>query len=160
MGGKTLNAPVVGVAQTLDQGGYWEAAKDGGVFNFGDATFYGSMGGKTLNAPVVGIAPTPVAPAPPGAQSAPAGKGYWLVAADGGVFNFGDAGFYGSMGGKHLNAPVVGIASTPDGHGYWLVAADGGVFNFGDATFYGSMGGKHLNKPVVGMAPVAVTATA
>ena len=37
------------------------------------------------------------------------GKGYWLVAADGGIFTFGDAGFYGSMGGQHLNAPVVDI---------------------------------------------------
>ncbi|MHB8219772.1 MAG: IPT/TIG domain-containing protein, partial [Acidimicrobiales bacterium] len=34
--------------------------------------------------------------------------GYDLVAADGGVFAFGTAGFYGSMGGKHLNAPMVG----------------------------------------------------
>ncbi len=110
MGGKPLDAPVVGLAPTLDQGGYWEAAKDGGVFNFGDAAFYGSMGGHTLNAPVVGIAATPVAPAPPGGTSSPAGKGYWLVASDGGVFGFGDAGFYGSMGGRTLNAPVVGIA--------------------------------------------------
>ncbi len=29
----------------------------------------------------------------------PDGKGYWLVASDGGVFAFGDAGFEGSMGG-------------------------------------------------------------
>ncbi len=34
--------------------------------------------------------------------------GYWEVAADGGVFAFGDAGYYGSMGGQHLNQPVVG----------------------------------------------------
>nr|MDA8262661.1 right-handed parallel beta-helix repeat-containing protein [Actinomycetota bacterium] len=115
MGGKTLNAPVVGLAPTMDQGGYWLAASDGGVFSFGDATFYGSMGGKTLNAPVVGIAPTPYDAVPPPAQPAPAGKGYWLVAKDGGVFSFGDAGFYGSMGGKILNAPVVGMATTPDG---------------------------------------------
>jgi hypothetical protein len=32
----------------------------------------------------------------------PSGKGYWLVAADGGVFSFGDAGFFGSEGGKPL----------------------------------------------------------
>jgi hypothetical protein len=51
-----------------------------------------------LNAPVVGMASTPD------------GKGYWLVAADGGVFTFGDAAFYGSMGEVHLNAPVVGMA--------------------------------------------------
>ena len=79
------------------------------------------------------------------------------MAADGGVFSFGDATshFYGSLGGSHLNAPIVGMAPTADGDGYWLVAADGGVFSFGDATshFYGSLGGSHLNAPIVGMAP-------
>ncbi len=79
-------------------------------------------------------------------------QGYWLDAADGGVFSFGDAAFHGSMGGKPLVQPVVGMASTPDGHGYWEVAADGGVFSFGDAAFHGSMGGKPLVQPVVGMA--------
>ncbi|NNN12164.1 MAG: right-handed parallel beta-helix repeat-containing protein, partial [Acidimicrobiaceae bacterium] len=43
----------------------------------------------------------------------PPGSGYWMAGSDGGVFSFGDAGYYGSMGGKTLNAPVVGIASTP-----------------------------------------------
>ena len=65
--------------------------------------------------------------------------GYWLVASDGGVFSFGDAGFYGSMGGTTLNKPVVGIAPTPDGKGYWLVASDGGVFSLGNAGFMGSI---------------------
>ena len=77
--------------------------------------------------------------------------GYRLVAADGGVFSFGEA-FLGSMGGQHLNAPIVGMAATPDGGGYWLVASDGGIFSYGDAAFYGSTGGLHLNKPIVGMA--------
>jgi hypothetical protein len=80
------------------------------------------------------------------------GKGYWLVAADGGVFSYGDARFYGSMGGQPLSQPVVGMAATPTGNGYWLVAKDGGIFAFGDARFYGSMGGKPLSQPVVGMA--------
>ncbi|MDA8398949.1 MAG: hypothetical protein M0008_02700, partial [Actinomycetota bacterium] len=71
---------------------------------------------------------------------------------DGGVFSFGNAKFYGSMGAKPLNAPIVGIASTPDGAGYWEVASDGGVFSFGNAKFYGSMGAKPLNKPVVALA--------
>jgi hypothetical protein len=82
----------------------------------------------------------------------PSGKGYYEVASDGGIFAFGDAAFYGSMGGKPLNKPVVGIATTPDGLGYYEVASDGGIFAFGDAAFYGSMGGKPLNKPVVGIA--------
>jgi len=62
------------------------------------------------------------------------------VASDGGIFTFGDAGFYGSTGAIQLNAPIVGMAATPDGKGYWLAAADGGIFSFGDATFYGSTG--------------------
>jgi hypothetical protein len=37
--------------------------------------------------------------------------GYRFVGADGGVFSFGTAQFFGSMAGQHLNQPVVGIAS-------------------------------------------------
>jgi hypothetical protein len=77
--------------------------------------------------------------------------GYWMVAANGGIYAFGDAAFYGSMAGKPLNAPMVGIAATPDGNGYWTVASDGGIFSYGDAKFYGSTGSLKLNKPVVGM---------
>jgi len=80
------------------------------------------------------------------------GRGYWLVAADGGVFTFGDAQFYGSAGNLKLNAPVVGMLATRSGGGYWLVAKDGGVFAYGDARAFGSMGGKQLNQPMVGMA--------
>ena len=40
-----------------------------------------------LNKPIVGMAATPD------------GKGYWLVASDGGIFTYGDAAFYGSTGG-------------------------------------------------------------
>jgi hypothetical protein len=35
-----------------------------------------------------------------------------LVAADGGIFAFGDAQFYGSMGGKTLNEPITSGASA------------------------------------------------
>jgi len=140
MGGRTLAAPVVGIASTPDGGGYWEVAADGGVFAFGDAQYYGSMGGRLLNAAIVGVASTPD------------GEGYWEVASDGGVFAFGDAGYYESMGGQSLNRPVVGLSAAPGGHGYWMVAADGGVFAFGGAPFYGSMGGQSLNRPVVGLA--------
>ena len=79
--------------------------------------------------------------------------GYWEVASDGGIFDFGAAQFYGSMGGQHLNARIVGMAATPDRKGYWEVASDGGVFSFGDAHFYGSTGSLELNQPIVGMAP-------
>jgi Cu/Zn superoxide dismutase len=81
------------------------------------------------------------------------GDGYWLTASDGGIFNYGDAGFHGSTGDIALNQPIVGMAPTPSGQGYWLVARDGGIFAFGDAGFYGSTGAIALNKPIVGMAP-------
>ena len=46
-----------------------------------------------LNKPIVGMASTPD------------GRGYWMVAADGGIFSFGDAPFFGSMGG-HAAEPA------------------------------------------------------
>src|ERR1022692_3585121 len=58
------------------------------------------------NKPIVGMAATHD------------GGGYWVVAADGGIFAFGDAGYHGSMGGMRLDAPIVGMAATPDGGGY------------------------------------------
>jgi hypothetical protein len=82
----------------------------------------------------------------------PPATGYWEVASDGGIFAFGNAAFDGSMGGKPLNKPIVGMAPTPTGGGYWEVASDGGIFAFGNAAFDGSMGGKPLNKPIVDMA--------
>jgi hypothetical protein len=93
----------------------------------------------------IGGAPAPKLP--------PATTGYWLVASDGGIFAFGNAKYYGSTGGIHLNQPINGMARTPSGRGYWLVASDGGMFTFGDARFHGSTGGMHLNQPIVGMAP-------
>ncbi len=77
--------------------------------------------------------------------------GYRLVASDGGVFSFCEP-FLGSMGGQHLNAPIVGMAETPGAVGYWEVGSDGGIFSFGNAAFHGSTGSLHLNAPIVGMA--------
>jgi Fibronectin type III domain len=143
MGGKPLNAPIVGMAKDGKTGGYWEVASDGGVFSF-TAPFYGSMGGKPLNEPIVGI------------TAMPTGRGYWEVASDGGIFSFGTAKFQGSMGGKTLNSPIVGMTVDPVTGGYWEVAADGGIFSFA-APFRGSMGGQKLNQPIVGMAEYAPT---
>ena len=135
-----VDPPTSGIAATPGQG-YWQVARDGGVFSRGDAGFFGSKGGQPLNAPIVGMA------------VAPGGQGYWLVGADGGVFAFGSAGFFGSMAGQPLNAPVTGIAAAPNGQGYWLVAGDGGVFAFGPgAAFFGSAGGQALNAPITGIA--------
>jgi hypothetical protein len=105
------------------------------------ARHYGDAGGAPLAAPIVAMASTPN------------GRGYWLVAADGGVLSYGNARFHGSTGGMALARPIVGMAPTFDGRGYWLVAGDGGVFSFGNARFHGSTGASPPASGVVGIAP-------
>ena len=73
-------------------------------------------------------------------------RGYWLAAANGGVFSYGNAPFKGSVGA--LNKPIVGMATTPLGDGYWMAASDGGIFAF-NVPFLGSTGDLKLNQPVV-----------
>ncbi|MFN8036076.1 MAG: hypothetical protein U0V73_09100 [Acidimicrobiia bacterium] len=148
---KTLSAPIVSVWENAEDCNGWETSRNawaagptGVVYasasNSGPAAgFYGDMRDKTLNKPIVGMSPTFD------------GKGYWLVASDGGIFAFGDAQFYGSTGAMRLNKPIVGMAVTATGAGYYLVASDGGIFAFGDAQFYGSTGALTLNKPISGM---------
>ncbi len=64
MGGTPLNAPIVGMA--AGPGGYWLAAVDGGIFNYG-VPFLGSMGGQSNTNPIRAIA------------ARPDGGGYWLL---------------------------------------------------------------------------------
>ena len=175
----TAPAPIV-VSPVTSNEGFWLLGRDGGVFSFGTAQFYGSIGNLALNRQIVSMAAKPdgtgywfvgsdggifaykapfwgstggVRLTKPivGMAATPSGKGYWLVASDGGIFAFGDAGFYGSTGAVALNKPITGMAPTPSGKGYWLVASDGGIFAFGDAKFFGSTGNVTLNQPIVGM---------
>jgi cell wall-associated NlpC family hydrolase len=97
-------------------------ASDGGIFSYGDATFYGSTGSIHLVQPIVGMAATPD------------GKGYWMVASDGGVFNFGDAAFAGSAAGGPSPDPAERVVSTATGHGYWVEEQNGTAYAFGDAA--------------------------
>lgn len=138
--GAKLNAPMIGLAMTPDNKGYWMASADGGVFTFGSAPFKGSLGGITLQQRIVAIAATPT------------GQGYWLVDSGGAVYGFGDAKVPGSTSAVRLSKPIVAMAATPSGQGYWLAAEDGGVFAFGDATFHGSTGSIRLNQPMIGIA--------
>jgi hypothetical protein len=139
-GSLALQRPVVGMTPTATRGGYWLVASDGGIFSFGNAGFYGSIPGiglapagssspRKLNAPIVGMVPSAD------------GKGYFMVAADGGVFAFGDAKFEGSCPGIGGCAGAA-VAVMPDasGNGYWLVTATGDVYTFGDAAYYGAPG--------------------
>ena len=73
-----------------------------------------------------------------------------MVAADGGVFAFGDAVYKGSTGGTHIPAPIRTLVADADGTGYWLAGTDGSVYAFAAAN-RGSMRGVHLNRPIAGM---------
>ncbi len=89
------------------------------------------------------------------------GKGYWMVAADGGLFTEGDATYLGSTGQLNpsqppggpnaavpgANEPVVAMSVTPDGKGYWMFSTVGGVYTFGDAVYYGSAGQLNPSQP-------------
>jgi hypothetical protein len=55
--------------------------------------------------------------------------GYWLVASDGGIFTFGDAGYHGSEPGAGVAVGnIIGIVSSPSGDGYWMEGSDGTRF--------------------------------
>jgi hypothetical protein len=135
-----LQRPVVGITPTTNDGGYWLVASDGGIFSFGNAGFYGSIPGlgigpagsssaKRLNAPIVGMVPSAD------------GNGYFMVAADGGVFTFGDAKFAGSCPGiGGCGGTAVAVMPDQTGNGYWLVTSTGSVFAFGDARTHGAPG--------------------
>jgi ribosomal protein L24E len=93
---------------------------------------------------------TTTAPAPIVSNPMSSNEGFWLLGQDGGVFSFGAAQFYGSIGNIPLNKQMVGMAAEPDGSGYWFVGADGGIFAY-KAPFWGSTGSVRLTKPIVGM---------
>ncbi len=158
----TVNGSPVGklspsAITTVSGGGATEAFPSGlqanSAFSVTRAISGASVASAATPTPSPPPAPSPLTAPVVGMASTPAGGGYWLADATGGVSAHGGAAFYGSMAGARLNSPITHIVSTSDGLGYWLVAGDGGTFAFGDAAFFGSMGGHRLNAPVVDMAP-------
>jgi hypothetical protein len=95
-GDLVLNQPIVGIAATHTNKGYWLVGAEGALFAYGDAFGYGTP--QHLNQKIVAIAATPTS------------KGYWMIGADGAVFAFGDAQFLGAASDLPLNQPVVGFA--------------------------------------------------
>jgi hypothetical protein len=145
---------------------HWEWVGDGGSLHLGSVAVLPSADDKGF-AVVRGLgvmqpsgdfisrgspASTPIASVIVGATATPNRGGYWMVGADGGVFGYGNARFYGSAARLRLAQPVNGITPSASGRGYWLLAWDGGVFGYGDAHFYGSTGNRRLNAPIDGMA--------
>lgn len=105
--------PQVPFTVSRSQGGYIVVGGDGGVFTY-DADFHGSLGGVALTSPIVSGAWTP------------SGGGYWLMAADGAIFAFGDAVFKGGFNAltpaQKGNRKPIGIVAK--GNGYRIVTLD------------------------------------
>ena len=97
--GPALGAPIVAIAATSHAAGYWLVDADGKTFAFGNARPLDSAGSARAGT-VVGAAASDA-------------RGYWLASSDGGVFSYGTARFAGSLGGRHLNQPIVGIVAAP-----------------------------------------------
>lgn len=124
--------PVVGMALTVDGGGYWIVQQDGTVHSFGNASKQYPTG---VAGPLAGIC---------GSE----GDGFWLFTAAGKVYTAPGAAGFGDVSGQHLAAPVVAMSGVVGGGGYYLAGADGGVFNEGAAVFEGSLAGTPLTKPI------------
>ena len=73
---------IVGMAAKKQGTGYWLLGRDGGVFSFGSAQFFG-----TLSKCVVGNASM--------IQASPTGNGYIISATDGRIATFGDSRHFG-----------------------------------------------------------------
>ena len=161
--------PIVALAPTADDQGYWEVTATGTVTNFGDALFAGGarVTATTPTDPVVGIA------------ADDATGGFWLATRSGRVIPYRAPSFgavappaaHGRRGspptthpaglttaGLHRRAvatasqAVVSIAATPDDQGYWEVTAGGNVISFGDAVVTSTTGDASASNPVVGIA--------
>ncbi len=128
----SLNAPIVGMVPSSDDGGYYMVASDGGIFAFGDAQFAGSCPG------IGGCSGPAVAVMPDGS-----GNGYWVVTSTGNVYAFGDAPYFGAPG----HGAVTSAVATPSGNGYWILMSDGEVFAYGDAQYLGAPPPANFNIP-------------
>ena len=96
-----------------------------------------------VSAALVAAATVPVVTAPASgaggterSAAATTAGGYWMYAADGGIFAFGAAGYRGPVGNQ--SDDIIGMAGTPSGQGYWMADDDGDVFAAGDAAVLGA----------------------
>jgi len=80
--------------------------------------------------------PPPPPPVDPVVNTAGVGPGYWMLAEDGTISNFGGAGKYGAgqfvIDPKNF-PPFVDVEPTPTGKGYWTLEAGGAIRAYGDA---------------------------
>lgn len=115
---------VVDFGLTPSGHGYVIVTEKGYCYAFGDAGYYGGANGDGKVYVAMAMRPQ--------------GDGYWLLASDGTIRNYGSAGAFAAI------APTIAaadLAATGSGGGLWLADEAGGVFTKGDATFHGSVPG-------------------
>jgi hypothetical protein len=126
------------------------------VVQYGDSTGSNNVVGGTASGECAfGVTQPNPAPSGPGAPiSLPstALHGYWLAAADGGIFSYG-VPFFGSQSGTALSQPIAGMAAVPGGSGgYNLAEGSGMVFGDGPRAADCSNVSGPLNQSIVGIA--------
>ncbi len=127
------------------------------VVQYGDSggspnTVSGSASGECAFGVTQPDAQLPDTPATPIALPSTALHGYWLAAADGGIFSYG-VPFFGSQSGTALSQPIMGMAAVPGGTGgYNLAEGNGTVFADGPRATDCTSANGPLNQAVVGIA--------
>jgi len=94
-GGVTPSAQISGIATSVMGARLWLVGIDGGVFAPEIQTVQGLVSPSPFLGSLPGLGIVPVTPIV-GIAATADGDGYWLTSADGGVFAFGDARFFGS----------------------------------------------------------------
>lgn len=117
----------VAITVPRPQGGYVVLqTRDGGVFTYDDAPFFGSL---------VDVSPGPAV----ALAWTPSGAGYWILDAQGAVFSFGDAQYHGGVNAGPVaeafgSRVPVGLVAQADGT-YLVVGQD---LSAGDASPFDS----------------------
>jgi hypothetical protein len=101
--------------------------------------------------PAAGLCAFPSNPAP--FPDTATNRGYWTVNANGSVYAFGNAPYFGGVSRPAGGPQVVDLGPRSNGDGYWLVDSTGAVDAFGAAPNFGSMAGVPLVAPMIGITP-------
>ena len=124
-------------------GGYNILTSFGGIYSFGNATYYGNLIDHGYPGPTVGLAETQ------------RGHGYEILNTSGAIYSFGDAGYFGSLLDHHYPGRGVAISMTPSGGGYAILTAAGAIYSFGDAGYFGNLLDHGYPGPAVSLAYTA-----
>ncbi|GAC1332820.1 MAG: hypothetical protein NVSMB17_12410 [Candidatus Dormibacteria bacterium] len=111
--------------------GYNMLTGPGGIYSFGDATYWGNLIDHGYPGPAVGL------------SEMPDGSGYHILTGAGGIYSFGTANgrYYGNLIDHGYPGPATALGVTNTGDGYAILTSGGGFYSFGDAQgrYYGNL---------------------